>query len=375
MNIGIDASLLKINLAGMGIYVKEMVELFSVMDLENHYFLFTNADFACQINVSERFVIIKKEVKPHIIWLQTVLPKLLKEYKIDIFWQPDHILPPKVKGIDYYVTVHDLSAYKFHNVAMKRVEIVYKTFLKRTCKDATRVITISQFTKRDMIETLGVPESKIDVIYNGDSPYKGECRLKRSEMQECLDKYHVSKPYFLFVGTINPRKNVLTIVKAFHEFRERNVMSAQLVLVGEYGWNSDNVLQEIKESKYLDDILVTGFVSESEKEILYRNSSCFIFPSILEGFGLPVLEAMSVGVLTILSHVSSLPEVGGEAAYYLADLFDYKEMADRMVDIMTMKPEDKKKVQALGYEQASKFSREDCARKILALFQRYSNRI
>lgn len=361
MNIAIDVSLLKIKLAGMGIYVKEMVELLSQIDRVNNFYLFTNADLACQLDIGKNFHIIKSDIKPHIVWLQLCVPFLIKKYKIDVFWQPDHILPPKVKNCNYYVTVHDLSAYKYHNVALKRVELVYKMFLKKTCRDAKRVITISQYTKTDIITTLNVEQNKIDVIYNGDSPYEFENKIEYCEQQKCLLKYKIDKPYFLFVGTINPRKNVITIIKAFEILKENYKSNVKLVLVGEYGWNSENVEQAIEHSVYKKDIVKTGFVTEFEKEILYRNTVALVFPSILEGFGLPVLEAMSVGVPVITSNNSSLPEVGGDVAFYLDDCLDYQALAMNMHTVVNLTNDERNSIAIRGCQQSQKFSRKECA--------------
>ena len=366
MNIGIDASLLKINLAGMGVYVKEMIERFSAIDSEDQFFLFTNADFSCKLTTGKNFTIVKNRIKPHIVWLQLIVPVLIKKYKIDVFWQPDHILPIKVKGSDYYVTIHDLSGYKLHNVALRKVETVFKLFMPRTCRDAKKIITISEFSKKDIIETLHIEPDKIDVIYNGDSPYRKGSHISDIEKEECLRKYSINKQYFLFIGTINPRKNVVTIVKAFNHLRERG-KNAQLAIVGEYGWNSEDVMNEIEISPYKDDIKVTGFVSELEKEIFYRNARCLVFPSLLEGLGLPVIEAMSVGTPVITSNNSSLPEVGGDVALYINDCLDSSGLSKLMTDILEMNEEQYHILQVRGIQQSKKFSRQECAEKTLSL--------
>lgn len=359
MNIGIDISLLKINLAGMGIYVKEMVEFFSLLDKKNSYYLFTNSEIKCDLNIGCNFHVIKKEVNPHIVWLQLTVPKLIREYKIDVFWQPDHILPPRIPGVDYYVTIHDLSGYKLHNVALKKVEIVFKLFMKRTCQDAKKIITISQYSKKDIIETLSVDPNKIEVVYNGDSPYRGTDLTTKETIEKCFHKFNVECPYFLFVGTINPRKNVITIINAFNKFRKNNF--AQLVIVGEYGWNSQNVMDAVKDSKYKDDIKITGYVSELEKEIFYRNAKCLVFPSILEGFGLPLVEAMSVGLPVIISNMTSLPEVGGDAAIYLNNYLNSTELANLMCRIIQMNENEYDEICNKSIDQSKKFSRKECA--------------
>lgn len=368
LNIAIDISLLKINLAGMGTYVKEMVELISREDHQNNYYLLTNADIACELKTGNNFSVIKSNIKPHVLWLEARVPYILKKYNIDIFWQPDHILPPKVSGCKYYVTVHDLSAYKFHNVAMKRVEIVYKLFLKKSCNDAEKVIAISEYTKKDIAATLGIDTNKIKVIYNGDSPYEYENNIKDEAVNKCFLKYGVDNPYFLFVGTINPRKNVVTIINAF-EVVKKQYNRVKLVLVGEYGWNSNDVEQKISQSTYKNDIIKTGFVSEEEKEIFYRNAIALVFPSILEGLGLPVIEAMSVGTPVITSNNSSLPEVGGNAAIYIDDCKDYLDLSKKMIKIYNMTEEEKEKLSINSCVQSKKFSREKCAKELLKLFE------
>ena len=357
--IGIDVSLLKIKLAGMGIYVKELIELFAQIDHENEYFLFTNADLQCNLKLTSNFKIIKWTIKPHIVWLQLGIPLMMKIYKIQIFWQPDHILPVIKMCNNNYVTVHDLSAYKFHGIAMKRVELVYKLFLKDSCLNADKVIAISNYTKNDIRETFKIPEEKIKVIYNGDSPYKRKNRLKQDDVKKCLDKYNINKSYFMFVGTINPRKNIVTLIKAFELFRENKSGDAKLVLVGAYGWNAENVIEAIENSKFKNDIIKTGYVSEKEKEVLYRNSKVFVFPSILEGFGLPVLETMSIGVPVISSNVSSMPEVGGDAIFYYKELYDYKELGMVMDKVWNLTQKERVRVSENEIKRASNLTEKN----------------
>lgn len=367
MRIAIDVSLLKINLAGMGIYVKEMVELFGKEDESNEYFLFTNSELKTKLDIPQNFHIVKCGVKPHIIWLQVAVPILIRKYRIDVFWQPDHILP--IYGIKcrQYVTIHDLSAYKLHNVAMKRVELVYRLFMKKTCQRATKVITISNYTKSDILNTLNVPDEKVIVIYNGDSPYRAENVFSNEQIKTCFDKYGIHKPYYLFVGTINPRKNIATLIKAFDEVK-KSYEEDQLVIAGEYGWNSDDVKMLIENSIYKKDIIKTGYVSELEKEILYRNANAFVFPSILEGFGLPVLEAMSIGIPVISSNVSSMPEVGGDSILYYSDPYNFIDLADKMRKVRSMGHEELVRIKEKEISQSLLFNRRDCARKTLEIF-------
>lgn len=213
-------------------------------------------------------------------------------------------------------------------------------------------------------------KDKVVVIYNGDSPYRGKANTIDENQQLAIEnKFQIQKQgYFLFVGSIEPRKNIDTIVKAYDEYR-KNGGKAKMVLAGGLGWRYKPTLRLIDASPYNKDIVLSGYVSAIEKEYLYRNAISLVFPSLCEGFGLPILEAMSVGTPVIISRNSSLPEVGGEYAFYLENALDYVTLSSMLFRIEALSPDERKKLAGACIKWANTFSRKKCAIEILNLLE------
>lgn len=369
MRIGIDVKTLSKRYTGIAVYVYEMIKYFNEFATTDEFYLYSHKDFELDFDLNSNFhKVIYKGITGS-IGIMFQLAGLLKKDKIDIFWGTEHCLVWGKHSFKQVVTIHDLSA--LHN---PKVSTRYNAFLQRfmavpSCRRADRIIAISNSTAKDIIDNSGVKPEKVSVIYNGDSPYRGISKeyttLDHSKM---YDNFKISpNQYFLFVGSIEPRKNIITIVKGYNEYRD-NGGSNKLVLVGGLGWRYEAILSEIKRSKYVDDIIMTGYVMTEDKEYLYRNATCLVFPSLWEGFGFPVLEAMSVGTPVITSNISSLPEVGGNAALYIDDCFNYRQLSKYMSKISEMSAVDRFDLMQKCIEQANKFSREDCAKQILKLF-------
>ena len=177
----------------------------------------------------------------------------------------------------------------------------------------------------------------------------------------------MKKPYFLYVGTLQPRKNIETIVDSFLRLA-KNESTAKLVLAGGTGWGMDKVLNKIRKSSFKDRIILTGYVSEEEKAGLYKNAEAFLFPSQYEGFGIPVLESFSYGVPVITAKNSSLPEVGGNAAIYIENVMSSAELEECMKKIFGLSEADRMLLSEKGIQQFNKFTWKKCAREIFELF-------
>lgn len=237
-------------------------------------------------------------------------PKLdLMTGPVDIFWSP-HINfssfgAPATKKI---ITIHDLSFLRYPEFFNWRKNLWHKSLnVKKLLKQYDEIIAISENTKRDLMELLQIPEERITVIYSGLN--KEDC-----EPQEI--KKLTSTPFILYLGTIEPRKNVGGLIEAYNLLRDRHLplTSHKLVLAGGNGWKNKHIYNKAKDSLYCDDIYFLGYVSREEREWLYQKAKLFVYPSYYEGFGFPPLEAMSKGLATITSDVSSLPEVVSDAA-------------------------------------------------------------
>ena len=292
------------------------------------------------------------------LWLRYVLPKYLKQDKPDIFWGPSHMLPPKIKGIKYIVTFHDLGPlicpkwYVWYNALFSRL------FMKKSVRNADTIISVSESTKSGLIESFKTNPSKIVCIYEGGADLR---ETEVTDSRSVIKKLGINNQYFLYVGAImsNTNKNIETTVAAFETLAGR-VKNVDLVLAGK-AQRSDKLVELIENSKFSGRIKLTGYISEEEKICLFQNAEAFVFPTLYEGFGIPVLEAMSLGAPVICSSNSSLPEVGGDAAIYIKNERDPEELASKMKAVLKMSEEERSEIITKGYAQASKFSWEKCA--------------
>ena len=167
------------------------------------------------------------------------------------------------------------------------------------------------------------------------------------------------------MSTIEPRKNIDTLIKAFEIIKNQENSDLRLILAGGLGWKYENTLKLIEESKYKDDIILTGYITEEEKKYFFDNAICFVYPSLYEGFGIPVLEALSLKQIVVTTNVSSIPEVGGDAAFYYDNVLDYNNLANTIQKVIKLTDEERNTYISKGIEQANKFSWKKCAEEVL----------
>ena len=258
-------------------------------------------------NFRKKFTVIKK------------LSRYYYKYKVifyrttyDIYFQPSFIPNQNIKAKRVICTIHDFSFLHDDWHPKERVEYLKKNI--NLAKKADHIITGSNFTKQEIIDYMQIPQDKISVIYHGVNhelykPYP------QNELQETKAKFDLPKKFLLFVGSIEPRKNLLTLLRAYNLLTNEEKGELPLILVGFKGWSNQEIMQEIEKNR--DFIRYLGFVSDSELAHIYNLATVFIYPSLYEGFGLPPLEAMACGTPVIVSSVASLPEVCGDAAIYV----------------------------------------------------------
>ncbi|MDY0122978.1 glycosyltransferase family 1 protein [Sulfurimonas sp.] len=240
----------------------------------------------------------------------------------DLYFQPSFIPNLNIKTKKLICTVHDFS-FKLQPQWHPKERIEYFNENFDLVKKADHIITGSNFTKQEIIDYMQMPQDKISVIYHGVN--HGLYKLyPQNELQETKAKFSLPKKFLLFVGSIEPRKNLLTLLKAYNLLANDEKGELPLILVGFKGWENQEIMQEIEKNR--DFIRYLGFVSDSELAHIYNLAAVFIYPSLYEGFGLPPLEAMACGTPVIVSDVASLPEVCGDAAFYVepTDSIDIK---------------------------------------------------
>jgi glycosyltransferase involved in cell wall biosynthesis len=290
-------------------------------------------------------------------WTQAGLSLEMLLRPVDTLFVPAHTLP-LIGGRRNVVTVHGLEyevspeSYGFWERLYMRVSIRY------SCYKADTVVAVSENTKRDLMRLYGTQEEKIAVIGEG---------YQKDTISNFKFQISNSQPYVLFIGRIEERKNVVRIIEAFEILKERYQLPHQLVLVGKSGFGYRAINYKLEATSWKEDIIEKGYVTEEEKFELLRNADVFVFPSLYEGFGLPVLEAQAVGVPVVTSNTSSLPEVGGEGAIY-ADPLSSESIAKGIYTVLQMSEEEKGQLQKKGFENLERFSWEQCAQSVSRQF-------
>lgn len=368
MRIGLDAKTLSKRYTGIGMYVKEIVRYFTLLDSEDEFFLYSNKPISLTFDLPDNFHIVYYKALTGTLGVISNLPYRLRKDKIDLFWGPEHCLPLGKQPFIRVVTIHDLAVQYNFKLGTRYNYLIQRFIGVPSMKCANAIIAISKATAKDVSEI--VDRDKVVTIYNGDSPYNENKRIFDDiSKKEILCKWNLEeRKYFLFVGSIEPRKNLITLVRAFNLYKETAANDYKLVLAGGLGWRYNKILKEIRCSSFTNEIILTGYIAEHEKECLYKYATALTFPSVYEGLGLPIIEAMSLGIPVITSNISSMPEVGGECALYTNDIYNAPELAGLMEKASNYSLEERDQIAEKNMRQALKFSRKKCAEEILELF-------
>ncbi len=288
----------------------------------------------------------------------------------DIFFLPNLNFAAVSGKTKLVVTAHDLSFELFpETFSLKQRLWHFCIDFRRLLRHADAVIAVSQSTKNDLIG-YGISEEKITVIKNGIGPQFRVISRNDPELVVVKEKYALPYKYILYLGTFEPRKNILAILRSFEELSRLNderFAKYALVLAGTRGWKCDAVFEAIKHSPYRDRILTPGFIDDRDKAALYNLATVFVYPSVYEGFGFPPLEAMACGVPTITSHSSSLPEIIGNAGI-LIDPYQPEELFLALKELLADQ-ELRQTFQSEGIVRAAEFSWLQTGEKTLDLFR------
>lgn len=261
------------------------------------------------------------------LWYDVKVPALLKKHKADLFVSCDGFCSLHTK-IPQCLVVHDLAFRHFPAAIPKSTLLFYNHYTPQFLNKAARVATVSEFSKRDIMREYKTPAGKIDVVYNGVKDIFKP--LREEEKALVRKKYSAGKEYFLCAGSIHPRKNLLALLKAFSLFKKRQQTGMKLVLAGRLAWKNDSLEEDLKTYKYRQDVLMTGYLPDAELAALTGAAWGMVYPSLWEGFGVPVLEAMRSAVPVITSAGTAMEEIAGNAALY-ADPHLPQDIADKMM--------------------------------------------
>lgn len=367
MRVAYDARPLSQNKAGIGKYLESLLgQVISNNAVAMDIILCSNREiFLSEENsvelVGRKYTTGKSNSN---LWLQISVPGLLKQNNIDLFHGTMSVLP-LFSNVPSVITIYDMVLEIFPKTMHWKNWLPLKLLMRASAKKASRIIAISENTKRDIVKFLGVPCEKIKVIYLGvDKPFSP---VEKEDDSDILCKYGLTPGFLLNVGTIEPRKNLLRLLKAYKMVVSDNGLMLKLVVAGGHGWLNKGIYEEVNLLGLSENVVFTGYVPDSELPALYRSASAFVYPSLYEGFGLPPLEAMACGTPVISSNVSSIPEVVGDAGI-LVDPYRPEEIA-RAICTVLENSDLRDRLKREGLARAGLFTWDKTARETIKLYQ------
>ncbi len=323
------------NLEGFARFTYEIAKrLVEAHPEDQFYFLFDRKyDSSFIFGTNEKPLIVYPQARhPFLwyIWYEFSSRRVLEKIKPDVYLSPDGLTTLNLK-IPNVTVIHDIGFVKLDQQIPYLAEKYWRWRTPKVIKSSTKIITVSEFSKNEILENYPEARDKVEVVYNGFTHnFKP---IHHEEKQKIKDSFTEGEDYLLYVGSIHPRKNVDQLIKAFNIFKSKTESKVKLVLAGRWAWKSEGTKKLMSESPYREDIISTGYISEENLSELMSAARAFCYISLYEGFGIPVLEAMAAGVPVLTSNVSSMPEVAGDAAL-LANPLDSQDIAKKIQTIV-----------------------------------------
>ena len=388
LKIIIDATPVDATPSGVGLYVANLISSLSTLQLQEKFqlgiayqpgfknWLLGNQTLPESLNQSAHIYILPIPVRISDLLLSSTQVSSLFFNYFQNYFEQCFDSPDILQGTNYSVypcknslkvmNIYDLTFMKYPNY----IDSVVKTYterVKRCLQWTDLVLTISESSKKDIIEYLQVEPEKIHVTPLASRYHSDYLSEKMAEQLEKQGKYDFSKPYLLFVSTIEPRKNITTIIKAFNWLKEKYKIEHQLILIGKKGWNYEPIFTAIATSPWQEEIHHLDYLSNELVALFYAKADVFVYPSHYEGFGLPVLEAMTLGTPVVTARTSSLPEVTGDAAI-LIDPNDFVQLAEAILQVIS-DSQLRHELINKGQERAKLFSWERTAKETLKAYK------
>jgi glycosyltransferase involved in cell wall biosynthesis len=372
MRIGFDMRPFLKEETGIGVYFRKLLFMLAKMDKNNEYFLFSSSlkDRFDSVRIppfaNRKFVDLRYPVKViNFMWNRLRWPTLdvLFGTKLDLTHSPTPILlPTKGKRI---VTVHDLFFLDFPEMTDHRARKAFSRGIQKSLQQADGIVAVSRYTKQQLLERFDLEKDKIAVIHPGMDLEEWE-KSDRESRERTGNAFDLPPDFLLFVGAQEPRKNLPNLLNALRVVHDRH-QKIPLVLVGPKGLDSDNIQRVIRELGLDSWVKIVGYVNETELRHIYRMASVFVFPSLIEGFGIPLLEAMACGLPIVTSRFSAMPEIAQDAAAY-ADPGDPEDLATKIIHVLEDKGLREKLISA-GEKRVRDFTWERAASETLAFYK------
>lgn len=363
MKIGLDGNEANIkDRVGSGVYAYELLKEFAKN--KNYYFTVYLKEKPLDDLPKETANFKYRIFGPKKLWTRFALPlNLTFGSKPDIFFSLGHY-GPQFSKVPYVVTIFDLSYLHFPELFKKDDLYQLTNWSKHSIEKARHIFAISNSTKDDIVKNYKVPPSKITVTYMGyDKKFSPQ---PESLVEKTKSKYKITGDYIIFIGTLQPRKNIDRLLKALRNLNIDSKSALQLIVVGKKGWLFDSIFQEVKDLNLISSVIFTDYVSQEDLPALISGAKLYVLPSLYEGFGIPVIEAQACGVPVVVSNTSSLPEVVGESGI-LIDPKNVDSIADGIKKALDQ--ETRSVLVRKGLENIKRFSWQECAQKTLQVLE------
>jgi glycosyltransferase involved in cell wall biosynthesis len=365
VRIGIDAR--KLHDFGIGTYIRNLLRQLARQDRETEFVVLARpADCESLGLLGENFRAVPETAGNYSIGEQVRIPLALWREGVTLFHAPHYVLPPLVPCRSV-VTIHDCIHLMFPQYLPNPMALTYaRLAIGLAARRATRVLTVSESSKRDILRFVNIPADKIDVIYNAYDERFG-IEPREEDMVRVRERYQLHDEFVLYAGTVKPHKNVERLIEAFGLVRKHGLGHLKLVLIGDEISEYAALRRAVHSHQLHKYVRFLGYLPEETLAVMYRLAGVFVFPSLYEGFGLPPLEAMASGTPVVTSNVSSLPEVAGDAAV-LVDPYDPQSIAggiERVLGDASLRQE----LRAKGLARAKQFSWETSVRRVREIYQ------
>jgi len=366
MRIAFDGTALRPRRTGVGYYTEHLLRHLALTAHDDELIVLSNRPVATDAPLPERVRIVTARHRvPRMVWMQTGAPAALKRIGADVVHFTNGMLPV-VSPVPTVVTIHDMSLRLYPRYHPMRRVLLNRPLVDLAARRADAIVTVSETAKRDIVRLYRLDPDRVHVVYEAAAPAFRRV-TDPAELDRVRAKYGFRDRVILYVGTIEPRKNLPTLVEAFARGRRRGDLDHQLVCVGPYGWLSRDLDERIRRANVADAIAFTGYVPFDDLPAIYSLAEMFVYPSMYEGFGLPVVEAMACGVPVITGRAAALAEVGGEAAAHV-DRIDADGLAEAMATLAA-DPERRRDLAARGLERSQRFSWERAAQQSLDVYR------
>ena len=364
VRIGIDAR--KLHDFGIGTYIRNLLKQLARLDRETEFVVFCRPDDReALVGLGENFRPVIETARNYSVGEQFRIPLAVRREGVTLFHAPHYVLPPLVTCRSV-VTIHDCIHLMFPQYLPNRLAYAYaRTSIALAAHRATRVLTVSESSKRDILRFVDTPADKIDVIYNAyDERFAVEpCE---EDIVRVRERYQLHDEFVLYAGNVKPHKNLERLIEAFHIVRNRGLDRLKLVLIGDEISKYAALRRAVHQHQLHKYVRFLGYLPEATLAVMYRLAGVFVFPSLYEGFGLPPLEAMASGTPVITSNVSSLPEVVGDAAL-LIDPLNPAAIAGAMRRVL-MDSELRESLREKGLKRVREFSWERSVRRVREIY-------